>query len=105
VIVASTLTFIEVWENAIIGSSFIVKENKVQEEILEWKQVKGTYFKLQKDKKAYVRSSMDAARFVQGAISFQSTAKHLSLPDDDRTFGPTRIKKAPTFLVRVHDVI
>jgi|AntRauTorckE5430_2_1112549.scaffolds.fasta_scaffold00596_7 hypothetical protein len=41
---------------------------------------------LQKDENAYVRSSMDAARFVQGVVSFQSTAEHLSLLDDDRTW-------------------
>ena len=66
-------------------------------------RVKGAFFKLLKDGNASMRSSMDAARFVQGMVSFQST-ELLGLLDDDRNFGSERIKEVLTFLEGIHEV-
>jgi hypothetical protein len=67
-------------------------------------RVKGTFFKLLKDEDASMRSSMDARKFVQGMVSFDSTADLLGLLDDGRNFGSMRIKQVLTFIEEVHEV-
>ena len=67
-------------------------------------RVKGTFFKLLKDEDASMRSSMDARKFVQGMVSFDSTADLLGLLDDGRNFGSMRIKQVLTFIEGVHEV-
>jgi hypothetical protein len=67
-------------------------------------RVKGAFFKLLKDGNSSMRSSTDAARFVQGMVSFQSKVELLGLLDDDRNFGSKRIKEVLTFLEGIDEV-
>jgi hypothetical protein len=62
------------------------------------------FCKLVKDENAVMRSRVDALKFTEGMMSFESKAELLLLLDDERYCGPLRLKEALSFLYGADDV-